>query len=185
MTMREHGWILVLVLAWGAFAVPAGAQQGEPAPEAEPPDSTLEEDGEGGEGGFADNIEAILEEDEAVMTGSGYTYDSAGRRDPFKSLVQNRRSTVTRQGPRPEGKSGLLIDEVSLTGIFQTPTGTFAQVRGGPRNKCYLLQAGDQLYDGDVVEVDRGEIVFKQLINDPTAIKPFREVVKRLSNENE
>lgn len=179
--MRQHGWISVLVLAWVVFAAPAGAQQGEPAPEVEPPDN-LQAEEEGG-GGFADNIEAILEEDEAVMTGSGYTYDAAGRRDPFKSLVQNQRSAVTRQGPRPEGKSGLLIDEVSLTGIFQTPTGTFAQVRGGPRNKSFLLQAGDQLYDGDVVEVDRGEIVFKQLINDPTAIKPFREVVKRLSNE--
>jgi hypothetical protein len=163
--------------------VPAVAQQEDPPPPSEEPaDPTLEEE-EGGEGDYTDNIAEILQQDEAVMTGSGYTYDSAGRRDPFKSLIENRRSAVARQGPRPEGKAGLLIDEVNLTGIFQTPTGTFAQVRGGPKNKSFLLQAGDQLYDGDVLEVGREEIVFKQLINDPTAIKPFREVVKRLSNE--
>ena len=173
--------LLMLLVAWGrpvlAQDPPAEPPQEEPA--AEP---TTQEGEEAGEA-YTDNIEQILEEDEAVMTGSGYTYDAAGRRDPFKSLVQNRRSAVARRGPRPEGKAGLLIDEVSLTGVFQTPTGTFAQVRGGPKNKSFLLQAGDQLYDGDVVEVGREEIVFKQLINDPTAIKPFREVVKRLTNE--
>jgi Tfp pilus assembly protein PilP len=178
---------ILLLLLW---AVPvAGQQQQDPPPpegaqatETEPSQEGLDEL-TGEESEFTSNIEQILQEDEAVMTGSGYTYDSAGRRDPFKSLVQNRRNAVTRQGPRPEGKAGLLIDEISLTGVFQTPEGAFAQVQGGPKNKSYLLQAGDQLYDGDVVEVGREEIVFKQLINDPTAIKPFREVVKRLSTD--
>ena len=49
------------------------------------------------------------------------------------------------------------------------------------KKKSYLLREGDQLYDGDVVRINRTEVVFKQIVNDPTALKPFREVAKKLS----
>jgi len=40
---------------------------------------------------------------------------------------------------------------------------------------------GDQLFDGDVIRIGAQEVVFKQIVSDPTALKPFREVTKRLS----
>ena len=84
-------------------------------------------------------------------------------------------------GPRPDGVPGLLIDDIVLTGIFRTAKGFVAQVAGdAQRKKSYLLKEGDQLYDGDVVSIDRSEVVFKQIVQDPTASKPFREVVKAL-----
>ena len=49
------------------------------------------------------------------------------------------------------------------------------------QKKSFLLKEGDQLYDGDVVSINRGEVVFKQIVQDPTALKPFREVVKSLN----
>ena len=81
--------------------------------------------------------------------------------------------------PRPDGIPGLLIDEIKLTGIFRTSRGYVAQVAGPP--KSYLLKEGDQLYDGDVVAISKTEVVFKQVVTDPTASKPFREVVKSLT----
>lgn len=128
-----------------------------------------------------DEIEQILEGDEQVFAGGGYTYDPGDRRDPFISPF--RRRNLLPSGPRPEGKAGLLIEEISLTGIFETPEGLFAQVRGGPKDKAYLLQAGDQLYDGDVVDVTEEQVVFNQIDNSPTATKPFREVIRRLSEK--
>ena len=87
---------------------------------------------------------------------------------------------VASAAPRPAGVPGLLIDEIQLTGIFRTSRGFVAQVAApGPRS--YLLKEGDQLYDGDVVAINRNEVVFKQVVADPTASKPFREVVKSLA----
>lgn len=81
-------------------------------------------------------------------------------------------------GPRPDGVPGLLIDDIEVIGIFRTSRGFSAQVVGDSRRKSYLLKEGDQLYDGDVVSINRNEVIFKQVVEDPTASKPFREVVK-------
>jgi hypothetical protein len=126
------------------------------------------------------DIDQILQGEEEVLSGSGYSYDPGNRRDPFKSLL----AAPDRQefrGPRPEGIPGLLIDEIDLTGIFKTSRGYVAQVKAANQAKSYLLKEGDQLYDGDVVSISHKEVVFKQTVQDPTALKPFREVVKTLS----
>ena len=83
--------------------------------------------------------------------------------------------------PRPDGIPGLLIDEIQLTGIFRTAKGFVAQVLSPSTSRGYLLKQGDQLYDGDVVYINKTEVVFKQQVADPTASKPFREVVKSLT----
>ena len=82
--------------------------------------------------------------------------------------------------PRPDGVAGLLIDEIDLQGIYRTSKGYVAQVSTRGVHRSYLLKEGDQLYDGDVVSIDRREVVFKQVVADPTASKPFREVVMSL-----
>lgn len=81
-------------------------------------------------------------------------------------------------GSRPDGIAGLLIDEIQLALISRTAKGFVAQVRSNGRS--YLLREGDQLFDGDVVAISKNEVVFKQLIQNPTAGKPFREVVLTL-----
>jgi Tfp pilus assembly protein PilP len=125
-------------------------------------------------------IEDILQADEEVLEGSGYTYDPGGRRDPFKSLLAAQERTE-QKGPRPAGIPGLLIDELTLTGIFKTGKGWVAQVQASNKDKSHLLRVGDQLFDGDVVSISANEVVFKQIVSDPTALKPFREVSKRLN----
>lgn len=128
-----------------------------------------------------EDIDQILQGEEDVLSGNGdYSYDPGNRRDPFKSLLAapDRREF---RGPRPEGIPGLLIDEIDLTGIFRNSRGFVAQVKAANQGKSYLLRQGDQLYDGDVVSITLNEVVFKQIVQDPTALKPFREVSKTLS----
>jgi Tfp pilus assembly protein PilP len=154
--------LLALLTAPAALA----QQESPPLPVPPPPPS--------------EQIDEMLEQEEEVFEGAGYSYDPGTRRDPFRSLLlaEERRDL---RGPRPEGIAGLLIDEISLTGIFQTPRGWVAQVVSSDQKKSYLIRDGDQLYDGDVVRINRGEVVFNQILNDPTALKPFREVTKKLS----
>jgi len=124
-------------------------------------------------------IDEILVEDEAVLQGLVTTYDPGDRRDPFRSLLA-RDPRPELRGPRPEGVAGLLIDEIDIRGIFQTSRGFVAQIAAQNVKKDFLLRPGDQVYDGDVLRIEKHQVVFRQIVNDPTVIKPFREVVKEL-----
>jgi len=170
----------LLLPGLGAFAFAQAPQSPPPPatdPNAPPPAGS-------GDGGFlgeptpdTGDIDEILEGEEEVLSGSGgFTYDPGNRRDPFKSLLTG--PEKAERGPRPEGIPGLLIDEIQLLGIWRTPRGYVAQIRAS--NKSFLLREGDQLFDGDVVAIQKNEVVFKQQVQDPTALKPFREVVKNL-----
>lgn len=169
--------LLALVAGLGlASGAPAFAQES-----AEEDEVLAAEEGESTDVGLED-IDEILEGEEAILAGEGYSYDPGSRRDPFKSLLVSSEVPELR-GPRPDGIPGLLIDEVTVTGVFRTQQGYVAQVQSAANEKSFLLKEGDQLYDGDVVRITENEIVFKQIVQDPTALKPFREVVKTLSNE--
>ena len=128
-------------------------------------------------------IEKIIEESESVLTGRGFTYDPAGRRDPFRSLVEQ---TKADKGPRPKGIAGMLISEVDLVGIVQKGKDNVAFFNGSD-NKGYFLRVGDQLYDGKIIQINRqaGQVVFRQEINDPRSIKPYRDITKRLYTAEE
>jgi len=128
-------------------------------------------------------IEKIIEESENVLAGRGFSYDPAGRRDPFHSLVEQ---TKAEKGPRPKGVAGMLISEVDLVGIVQKGRDNLAFFNGSD-NKGYFLRVGDQLYDGRIIQINRqtGQVVFRQEINDPRSIKPYRDITKRLYSVEE
>jgi Tfp pilus assembly protein PilP len=175
-TMRtaSRAPLLLSLALVASVAVPLRAQAPPGEPPAEEAASAAEQD--------AGKIDEILEGEEAVLAGEAYSYDPAGRRDPFVSLLA--RNEMERDGqPRPEGVPGLLIDELSIQGIFELNGRMLAQVQTADKDKSYLIQEGDQLYDGEVVSITDNEIVFKQVVNDPSVIKPFREVVKKLNPE--
>ena len=122
--------------------------------------------------------EALIEQEEAALAGRSYTYDPAGRRDPFRSLLV--RPDDRARGERPPGVTGMSIDDVVVHGIWKVRSGYVAQVRGTD-NKSYLIRGGDLLYDGEVTRVGPNEVVFRQNIHDPQSVKPFREVTKQLN----
>ncbi len=170
-------FVLPLLFALG---LAAAAQTGNPGGTSDAPQASTEDvDAAQDQGSEYSGLDQILEGEEEVLSGGGYTYDPGNRRDPFKSLL-TKPDRLDLRGPRPDGIPGLLIDEVDLTGVFKTKKGFVAQVKAANQNKSYLLREGDQLYDGDVVTIRRNEVVFKQIVQDPTALKPFREVVKTL-----
>jgi len=172
--VKPYSLTLWLMLALCPVGITVAGAQTE-TPEEMTQEETASEPSEPG----VDSDE-LLADEERMFLGEGYVYDPGDRRDPFKSLLIVR-ERIAMRGPRPEGIPGLLIAEIDLTGILITPDGPFAQVRSTQEDKSYLLREGDQLYDGDVVSIAARELTFKQIVDDPTAVKPFREVVKKLT----
>ncbi len=115
--------------------------------------------------------------DDTTLEGKPYTYDPAGRRDPFRSLL------VREKEKNVKGLTGLAslsVDEIELEGLWKTKAGFLAQIKGAD-NRSYLLRKGDLLYDGEVLDVRPNELVLRQNVNDPQSVKPFRDIVKRLN----
>lgn len=174
---RDALRLLTLGLLVGVLLAPAVARAQEGAGETREGEAPAPDQAPAQE---LEDIDELLEGEEEILAGEGFSYDAGGRRDPFKSLLTATQVPELR-GPRPDGIPGLLIDEVTITGIFRTQEGYVAQVQSAESERSFLLKAGDELYDGDVVEITPNEIVFKQIVQDPTALKPFREVVKTLN----
>ncbi len=124
-------------------------------------------------------IEQMLEGEELVLQGVTSSYDPGNRRDPFRSLFSP--PPEKDRLKRPEGVPGLLIDEINIKGIFRTSKGFVAQIAAQNQRKSFLLREGEQVFDGDVLRIEKNQVVFRQIVNDPTVIKPFREVVKVLN----
>ena len=165
------------------ISVPVWSRQDEP-PQGEPEAEGESEATSSIEASDTDleAIENLLADDESVLSNPDtYNYDPGTRRDPFRSLVENRESNEQEVGDRPDGLAGLLIDEIVIEGVFELLDGPVAQVQSAREETSYLLRPGDQLWDGDVISISLSEVVFKQVVADPTALKPFREVVKRLN----
>ncbi len=109
--------------------------------------------------------------------------DPGTRIDPFHSLLE---PWTLRPffGPtrRPGGLAGLPIDEIELEEIYMTAQGPVAEIKAAGSFRPLMLRPGDQLWDGEVIGVDVTEVIFKQAVKDPLALKPFRQVVRRLGS---
>jgi Tfp pilus assembly protein PilP len=132
-----------------------------------------------------DVIKRIEQENEAVQQGRQFSYDPAGRRDPFEPLVKANK--IEPEGKRPRGIAGMLISEISLKGIVRDGSGHLVAMFNGSDNKGYQLREGDVVYDGRILDIDamRGEVLFRQRVDDPRRIKPYRDVTKRLYPSND
>jgi hypothetical protein len=115
--------------------------------------------------------------------GAGYTYDPAGRRDPFISLLGRGSDTPASGGSRPQGLPGLLINEMTLKGVMRTPKGEFVALLQAPDNKSYIGHAGEKVLDGAIKTIAAGEVVFTQDVNDPLSLVKQREVRKAIRPE--
>ncbi|MGC8917164.1 MAG: hypothetical protein ACP5NF_09320 [Thermoanaerobaculum sp.] len=122
-------------------------------------------------------VERILAGEEEVAAGGGFTYDPAGRRDPFRSLLAGR--SKEEMGQRPPGLPGMGVEEIKLQGIIKLPEGYVALIQGTD-NMSYLIKPGTVLYDGTVEKIEPGKVTFKVNIADPRSLKPYREVVRTL-----
>ncbi|HMS43408.1 MAG TPA: hypothetical protein PKE69_24475 [Pyrinomonadaceae bacterium] len=63
----------------------------------------------------------------------------------------------------PKVTSVLLIDEMSVTGIFRTPRGFAAMVEAKPISLSYTIYPGDKFFDGQLVAIEENRLVFRRI----------------------
>jgi len=165
-------WLILcgLLVAVAFVALPALAQD-----EQDPLDFDAEEVDVSG-------IEEILRGDQAALEGEFFSYDPAGRRDPFRSLLIGfEEEDVGTVKVRPPGLPGMLVDELRVEGIVQTPDGILAFAQGRD-NLSYIIRPGTKLYDGEVMDILPDRVIFRRQVHDPKQLRPYEEVVKELAN---
>lgn len=128
-------------------------------------------------------IDDILRGDQQVQQDDFFSYDPAGRRDPFRSLLDGLDAPDEDEGRvRPPGLPGMLIEELRLEGIIETPGGILAFVLGRD-NLSYIIRPGTKLYNGEVKDIQSDRVVFRQQANDPKQLRPYEEVVRVLADD--
>ncbi len=175
MNRRQIGWFVAMLVLVFAVSVSAPAFPQEPAAD------TMAQDSANAAEQPSDpetTVETILRQQEEVLRGRQFSYEPEGRRDPFLSLMT---PTVTVDA-RPPGVSGMLVAELDLSGVVADVGDGDVAMFIGSDNKGYFLRIGDAVYDGRVIAVDprQGSVTFRQQVDDPRLIKPYRDVVKRL-----
>ena len=115
--------------------------------------------------------------------GAGYSYDPAGRRDPFVSLTGRGGDVPIPGGARPSGVPGLLVNEITVKGVLKSPKGGFIALVQAPDNRTYIVHSGDKVFDGSVKAITQDAVVFSQDVNDPLSLVKQREVRKAIRPE--
>jgi type IV pilus assembly protein PilP len=108
-----------------------------------------------------------------------FTYDPAGRRDPFQPLIG---AGTAQAGARKKGEGGpadMNVSEISVRGVMQSQGKLIAMVMG-PDNKTYIVHQGDKLADGSIRLITPEGLVIDQEVNDPLSVVKQREVRKLL-----
>jgi len=129
-----------------------------------------------------------LTEENMILEGESL-YHHSGERDPFSPLIRSK----TAGGGAPvkvkygtKGISRFTVENCILEGVVKNADGEFAWFQGQDM-KAYKVKAGDIFADGVVLDVsyDRGEVIVQQEIDDPTAIKPFRNISLRIRSQSQ
>lgn len=121
-------------------------------------------------------VNEMIQKEEEVLTGKQTGYRPKSIRDPFENPLKKRAQKKRLQKP---GIAGMLINEVELVGILKKGD-EYIAIFNGTDNLGYFLKVNDELEDGRIKEITIETVVFEQRIEDPTAIRKTREVIKRL-----
>ncbi len=147
-------FIILSVCLFAAFLAPAYSQEKTDPEKAEEP-----------------SIKQIQRE--------AYTYNPAGRRDPFRDLLA---------GSEAEEKAGtkavseMSIDDVILIGILKIEKNLIGIIRG-PQGFPFKINEGDQFNDGFVLTIKERQIIFRKTKNRGIPLSRPINVTKEINPE--
>jgi len=119
-----------------------------------------------------------------------YRYSPKSYRDPFVSPF-DLEMMKSKDKVKKEGLAGMLFSEVVIQGtVYSKKRGKEVLILGND-NKFYWTCEGGELEDGKIIKIgtdvnpetnsSQSFIVFRQEINDPNQIKPYRDIKKYLN----
>ena len=128
--------------------------------------------------------ETTLMEDKPEEEGEKgrFVYRPRGRRDPFWDLLRGKEAKMRRAAQ--EGIAGLEIDQLELEGIILREKVYIALFKG-PKGNPYDVQVGQNVYDGEIIQIDANRVVFKKILTIALGGTKEKTVVKTLDPEEE
>jgi len=90
-----------------------------------------------------------------------YTYNPAGRRDPFRDLLGG---SEAEEEAGTKTVSQMSIDNIILIGILKIENNLIGIIRG-PQGFPYRINEGDQFNDGFVLTIKERQIIFRKTKN--------------------
>jgi Tfp pilus assembly protein PilP len=108
-----------------------------------------------------------------------YTYNPAGRRDPFKDLLAGSEAEKE-QGTK--AVSEMSIDDIVLIGILAIENNLIGIIRG-PQGFPFRINEGDKFNDGFVLSIKEREIIFRKTKNRGIPLSRPINVTKEINPE--
>jgi Tfp pilus assembly protein PilP len=106
-----------------------------------------------------------------------YSYDPAGRRDPFLNLLGT--GVEARAARRGDGPASMSVAEISVRGVLESRGALIAMIQGAD-TKTYVVHQGDKFLDGTIKSITPQGLIVLQEVNDPLSLVKQREVRKLL-----
>jgi Tfp pilus assembly protein PilP len=107
------------------------------------------------------------------------TYNSEGRRDPFKDLLAGS-EIEEREGE--EGVTSYTIDDIILIGIVKIKS-KYIAIINGPQGFPYQIKVGDKFANGFVLTIDGSSVVFRQTKDRGVPLTRPRDITKEINPE--
>jgi hypothetical protein len=100
------------------------------------------------------------------------------RRDPFRPLVDPRRTDTSRP-PEPMGPGlhNLPVASARVDGIVRAPSGMIVVI-STPQQRVYFAREGDKLFDGSIERITMDAVIFRQQGKDAFG-KPVEQRITR------
>jgi hypothetical protein len=108
-----------------------------------------------------------------------YSYDPAGRRDPFKDLLAG---TEADEEGVMRAISEMSIDDIILIGILKIKTSLIGIIRG-PQGFPFRINEGDQFEDGFVLTIEERKVIFRKTKNRGIPLSRPINVTKEINPE--
>lgn len=115
---------------------------------------------------------------EEIFEKQAPTYNSEGRRDPFKDLLAG--SEVEEKGE--EGVTSYMIEDIVLIGIVKIKS-KYIAIINGPQGFPYQIKVGDKFANGFVLTIDSSSVVFRQTHDRGVPLSSPRDITKEINPE--
>ncbi|MFB3850949.1 MAG: hypothetical protein ACE14Q_03380 [Acidobacteriota bacterium] len=129
-----------------------------------------------------------MTEENMIVEGESY-YRHSGERDPFSPLIRSSKGggasgVIVKRGTK--GLSQFTVDQCILEAVVKIGDEEVAWFQG-PNLKPFKAKVGDVFADGVIIDISysRGEVIVQQQLDDPTQIKPFRNVSLKIRSTSQ
>lgn len=116
---------------------------------------------------------------EEIFEKQAPTYNSEGRRDPFKDLLSG--SDVDERSA-DKGVTSYMIDDIVLIGIVLIKS-KYIAIINGPQGFPYQIKVGDKFANGFVLSIDDSKVVFRQTSDRGVPLTSPRDIIKEINPE--